>query len=242
RIGSVLDIRLEFDEKDTSFRIPVLVEIEPDRIVSRDNQDEVSPEQTLQLLVERGLRARLQTGSFLTGQLFVELNMYPGTPIQLVGDGSQAYPELPTIAGALEAVTQSIEAFLSKLEEMDIDAMGENILGILRGTNQLLNQNKQEETVTDLQASMRSLRRMLANLEEAEVRDTISAAKDALENLDETVLLINQALDPDAPLQYNVIRVTGELEEAARAIRSLVETLERQPQSLIFGREGATEK
>jgi paraquat-inducible protein B len=31
RIGSVLDIKLEFDRDDTTFRIPVLVEIEPDR-------------------------------------------------------------------------------------------------------------------------------------------------------------------------------------------------------------------
>ncbi|MDQ6973222.1 MAG: MlaD family protein, partial [Mariprofundaceae bacterium] len=31
RVGSVADVRLEFDSKDTSFRIPVIVEIEPER-------------------------------------------------------------------------------------------------------------------------------------------------------------------------------------------------------------------
>ena len=35
RVGSVLDIRLEFDAQATTFIIPVLVEVEPERIVER---------------------------------------------------------------------------------------------------------------------------------------------------------------------------------------------------------------
>jgi len=66
---------------------------------------------------------------------------------------------------------------------------------------------------------------------------TIAAARGVLENLQTTLNMVNDALEPSAPLQYNVIKVTDELEETARAIRSLIETLERQPNSLIFGRE-----
>jgi len=242
RIGTVLDVRLEFDPTDTSFRIPVLIEIEPERIIDRETQTVAFPQQTLQTLVERGLRARLQTGSFLTGQLFVELNMYPGTPINLVGDDNLPYPELPTIAGAFEVLTQSVEAFLAKLETLDIDAMGNQIIGILEGTNNLLNQDKNEETVTDLQESMRSLRNILRNVEEGDLEQTINAANNVLLNLESTLKLVEQAMNPNAPLQYNVIKVTGELEETARAIRALVETLERQPQSLIFGRPAANDE
>ena len=35
KVGQVTDIRLEFDQQDTSFRIPVLIEIEPERIIAR---------------------------------------------------------------------------------------------------------------------------------------------------------------------------------------------------------------
>jgi hypothetical protein len=34
-----------------------------------------------------------------------------------------------------------------------------------------------------------------------------------------------------------VIKLSAELEETARSIRALVETLERNPQSLIFGKD-----
>tara|TARA_E500000331_G_scaffold309095_1_gene315018 strand:- start:2105 stop:3772 length:1668 start_codon:yes stop_codon:yes gene_type:complete len=241
KIGQVLDIRLEFDNEDTSFRIPVLVELEPDRIIDRNPDNVVSPQQTLATLVDKGLRARLQTGSLLTGQLFVELNLYPGSPINLVADEDVPYPELPTIVGAFEAISQSITAFISKLEEVDIDAMGDNIVGILEGTNELVNKPQHEETVTDLQASFRSFRNILGNVEETNLDQTLAAARNVLVDLDKTLDMVNDVLEPNAPLQYNVIKVTSELEETARSIRSLVETLERRPNSLIFGRGNAEE-
>ncbi len=75
KVGSVLDVRLEFDNEDTTFRIPVLIEIELQRIIERGNEESRSTYETLNRLVERGLRARLQTGSLLTSQLYVELDM-----------------------------------------------------------------------------------------------------------------------------------------------------------------------
>ncbi len=241
RIGQVIDIRMEFDSENNSFRIPVLVEIEPDRIIQRDTTSTVSPEQTLTTLVEKGLRGRLQTGSLLTGQLFVEFNMYPGSELVLVADASMAYPELPTIPGAFEAISQSLSDMVSKIETIDIEGLGNNILGILEGTNNLINKPQQEATVTDLQGSLRALRGIMQNVEEADLEQTINAATRVLQNLENTLTMVDQVLSPNAPLQYNVIQVTEELEETARAIRGLVQTLERQPNSLIFGRKATEE-
>lgn len=236
RIGNVLDVKLEFNPDDTSFRIPVLVEIEPDRIVDRTADANTSAGNMLQTLVERGLRARLSTGSLLTGQLYVELNMYPGTEAVYLGDGSTLHPELPTIPGAFEAMTESVQNFISKLETVDVEEMGNNILGILAGTNELLNKAETEQTVTDLQASMRALKNILRTVDSADLEQTIESANKVLGNVNNTLTMIDGVLTPNSPLQYNIIQVTGELEETARALRSLVQMLERQPQAIIFGR------
>ncbi len=236
RIGTVLDVRLEFVSKLTSFRIPVLVEIEPDRIIDRDTEGSVSPLETLQTLIDQGLRARLATGSLLTGQLYVELNMYPGTEANYQADIESPYPELPTIPGALEAMTESIQAFASKLETIDVEEIGNDVLGILKGTNDLLNKPKSEATVTDLQETIRSLKGILLRVEDANVDETIASANKVLLSVDETLTLIDGVLNPDSPLHYNAIRVIEELEGTARSVRSLIELLERQPQSLLFGR------
>jgi paraquat-inducible protein B len=237
RIGEVLDIRMEFDEETTSFRIPVLVEIEPDRIIHRDSQNPLSPEQTLQTLVDKGLRGRLQSGNLLTGKLFVELNIYPDAPLTMVADASMAYPELPTIAGAFEAITQSIGEFVEKFRTIDIEEIGNNIENILNGADKLVNKNVNEEAVTDLQASMRALSNVLRNVDEGNLDTAIVAARNVLINLQDTLGMINDILEPHSPLQHNVIKVTDELEEMSRSVRLLIETLERQPNSIIFGRK-----
>ncbi len=242
RIGTVLDIRLEFNSLDSSFKIPVLVEIEPDRIIDSASGSSANAMETLAKLIDSGLRANLATGSFLTGKLFVELNMHPNTPAVYMDEGRSAYPELPTVPGAFEAMTVSIQAFMSKLEAINVDKLGEEIVGILSGANSLLNTDESEQTVTDLQASFRALKNILRSVDEIGVEKTIESANSVLQNLDGTLETLDGVLNPNSPLQYNLIQVTGELEETARSIRALVETLERQPQSLIFGKPNAVEE
>jgi paraquat-inducible protein B len=214
----------------------VLVEIEPERIVDRTADADTPAGNMLQTLVDRGLRARLSTGSLLTGQLYVELNMYPGTEEIYYGDNNTAHPELPTIPGAFAAMTESVQNFISKLETVDVEEMGNDILGILAGTNELLNKAETEQTVTDLQGSMRALKNILRNVESADLEQTITSANKVLSNVDNTLTMIDGVLTPNSPLQYNIIQVTSELEETARALRSLVQMLEQQPQAIIFGR------
>lgn len=230
KVGSVLDIRLEFDAEATSFRIPVLVEIEPERIVERAATSLTAPEDTLARLVERGLRARLQTGSLLTGQLYVELTIQPDTPAVLVGTETR-YPELPTVRSAnLESITQSAERFMARLDKVNVDEIGKELLATLQGTSRLANSQDVEAAVVDLRESLRSLRAVLAHVDESNLQQAIDAGHLALERL-------NRLLDPDAPLHYNLIQASGELEETARSLRALLDTLQRHPQAVIFGKE-----
>ena len=242
KIGEVLDIRMEFDAATTSFRIPVLVEIEPDRIIHRDAENTLPPEQTLETLVNKGLRGRLQTGSLLTGQLYIEFNMYPNADLNLVADESMPYPELPTVPGAFEAISQSLTGMVKQIESIDVTGIGNSVRNILDGADKLVNKPVDEAVVTDLEASLRALRGVLSNVEEADLDSTIAAARQALVNLQQTLTMINEVLDPHSPLQHNVIKVIDELEEMARSIRSLIETLQRQPNAVIFGKKTSEDR
>lgn len=235
RIGEVKDVRLEFDSASTSFRIPVLVELEPERIVDRNPDAHVPPEETLRMLVQRGLRARLQTGSLLTGQLYVELNMFPDTEIHLVADDGSPYPELPTIPN-------TVDSLIAQLDSVHVDRIAASLQGTLAGTDALANSPGLKQAIDDIGPSMDSLRAILADVDASNLDQTLAAAQGVATNLERTVQLANAALKPDSPLQYNVIRLTGELEEAARSIRALVESLQREPQSLLFGRPGEGKK
>ncbi len=243
KVGSVLDVRLEFDPEQTSFRIPVLIEIEPQRIISRDSEVETSYA-TLDKLVERGLRARLQTGSLITSQLFVELDMHPGTTI-VKSQESLPYPELPTLDSTnFAAITQSAEALLGKLNAVDIASISAALLetigsanSALVTTNQLISTPQMKLALEDMQGSLGSLKSILHKVDGSNIEQVLQTSQQVLEHLESTLEKTDQLLEPNSPMQYNLIKLTDELEEMARSVRSLLDTLERHPQALIFGKE-----
>ena len=249
RVGSVLDIRLEFDRENAEFRIPVLIEIEPERIVGRGSQEIESPYVTVNKLVEKGLRASLQIGNLLTGQLFVGFSMRPDTPINLSG-GETPYPELPTISSAdFGSIAQLSERFLNKLNRVDLDKLSLELIKTLEGTNRLFNGPEIKGALDDLQLSLQAFRGILQKIDGSSLQETIDSGHVVMEKItetmgtfEETLLQVNRVLKPNSPLQYNIIKLTGELEETARSIRSLVDTLERHPQALIFGKDTEAEE
>lgn len=239
KVGSVTDIRLEFNHQDSTFRIPVMIEIEPQRVV--ESGEGGSSYQTVQTLVARGLRARLQTGSLLTGQLFVELDMRPETGVHLVG-GDYGVPELPTIPAALEEITDSVRGILTRLEKVDFEAIGKELEQSLHGVNTLINTPELHDAPGELKASISAFLSILRKVDARagpiteNLEQAIGAGHETLGKLQQTLDHLNGVLKPDSAVQYRINRLAGELEEMARSIRALVDLLERNPQSVIFGK------
>jgi len=239
KIGQVTGIRLEYEPKSGTFRIPVVIDIEPERVVERGAGLRAAPQAAFQALVKRGLRARLETGNLLTGQLFVALDMHPKTPVRLARAGGP-YPELPTIPASIGQMTASLENILGKLERIDLEGIGINLKGTLVGTNKIANAPELERSIADLSASLASLRGVLRKVDRH--AEPIAANLDkALASARDTLALMDRVLAPDSPLHDHASRLSEELGEAARAIRALVDMLQRDPQSVLFGRKAAPE-
>ena len=239
KIGRVVDIRLEFDHNHSSFMIPVLIELEPERIIAKG--DDKSPEDTLKTLVDRGLRARLQTGSLLTGKLFVELDMHPDTRVRLVS-GQAKIPELPTIPAELEQITDSIKGILAKLEKVELDKMGDELHSALQGANTLLNKPELLESITEMNEALKAFKSVMTKLDPKvepiaeNIDEAMRSGKKALDNINHTLKLFDKLLRSDSPVQFRVIRMADEMAEAGRALQRFLELLEENPQSLIFGK------
>ena len=231
KVGSVTNINLEFNSQDASFRIPVLIELEPERITNRqelEGEEPLAPYDIINNLIDSGLRARLQTGSLLTGKLFIELDMHPEIPITLVNE-MKTYPELPTIPASMKQMTASVKSILGNIEK-------------------LLEKPELHEAGHSLKSSLGSLKSIMDKLDHKvepltdNLEKTIGAGHLTLEKLRDTLTLVNKMLMPDSPMQFNVNQLTGELAETARSIRFLLDTLERNPNSIIFGKKSTGEK
>jgi paraquat-inducible protein B len=136
-IGKVTEINLELDKKTAEIRIPVTVELEPERIKEVNNDNHISDKDIMERLINKGLRAQLQTGSLLTGQLLVDLDFHPKSKIVL-SDNKSVYPEFPTTASSLDQFTHSANIIMDKVAKLpleDLTVEANKTLQTLQGTS-----------------------------------------------------------------------------------------------------------
>jgi len=165
-IGSVKDIRLQL-EKDTQVnKIPVIIEIDLEKLTSRGATTvaAVDREAFRKAIVDRGLRGQLAMESLVTGLLYVALDFLPGTPITLVqqANGDYKYPEIPTLPTSLQQAKDVFTQILSKLDEIDFKALIAPLESTVDGIKRTVNS-------PDLQATIRSLRQTMPKVDEAVV-------------------------------------------------------------------------
>ncbi len=125
QIGRVINVFVRVDYQDTTVSTPVYIEIEPGRIDSAHKPEHLVEKDFIDVLVGLGLRANLKMESIITGQLAVEFDFHPDTPVVLHGEGQDKYPEIPTIASGFEKLTQSLETLpIEEMIQTAIDMMG----------------------------------------------------------------------------------------------------------------------
>jgi paraquat-inducible protein B len=220
-IGEVKNIGSGYDTDQGAFRFPVHVALFPGRIramVLEGMADPTPAEQKARIdkYVESGLRAQLKTGSLLTGQMFVSLDMFPkAAPAKI--DWTKIPPEFPTQPGMMVELQATLMNISKKLEDMPIGQIS-----------------------ADLRTALQSLNRTLVGAEQMVKRmdkEVTPAAKSALDDARRLLSTAEQTLASDAPLQQDLRTSLRELSRAAESIRELTDLLERQPESLIRGKK-----
>jgi paraquat-inducible protein B len=134
QVGQVTSVTLEFDSVRDRFRIPVMIEIQPERFTTI--QDETTRREAFDRLVASGLRAQLKSGNLLTGQLLVSFDIFKNAkPAQIAWNGP--VPEIPTVPTPLEEITANVAALVDRLSRFPVDQIGKELntsIKELRGT------------------------------------------------------------------------------------------------------------
>jgi paraquat-inducible protein B len=68
-------------------------------------------------------------------------------------------------------------------------------------------------------------------------RETAPKLHNTLVELQKTLVEVRQGLGTDSPLNYNASKTLEELSMTMRTLRELINTLESQPQAILFGKE-----
>jgi len=237
RVGEVAQVGLHFDAVTRTFRPRVLITFFPDQLVARmsarqqvtNGKDllDFNPEARIKLLrqnvEERGLRAQLKTGSYITGELFVAFEYFPNAP-KVKLDWTRDPLELPVIAGGFANIEAKLSSILTKVDNMPLNAIGTEVKDALATLNQTL---KDADTLVK-RANTNLLPDVTKTLED--MRTAVGSADRVLKNTDATLF------GKDSPAPQDLRDSLQELTRTARSIRILVDYLERHPEMLLRGK------
>ncbi|GDX85285.1 paraquat-inducible protein B [Methylococcaceae bacterium] len=215
-VGKVLNVSLELDEKTTEIRIPVIVELQPERIKDVNPDIKILPQEIISQLIEKGLRAQLQTGSLLTGQLLVDLDFHPKSKITLNSSHS-FYPEFPTTASSLDQFTHSANIIMDKIAKLPLENLTVEINKTLQG----------------LQGTT------------AAATNTLNSVKGTMGTADKTLNTAQKALsnfEAGATTHYQLEQLLQELTQAAGSVKQLTDYLAQHPESVVRGKSEEGEK
>ena len=265
RIGTVTGVTLYFNSKTRSVQIPVSAEIEPERFVVEGG---FGAGENVPRLIQDGLRAQLATQSILTGKLLVLVDMFPGTPIRLVGAGGKV-AEIPTVPSAFAELKSSVEGVLNKVEAMPLaDLIGDLRTLALTATAAIQKVDASKvgalsdaaaDTLHDVQALIGNLSKRvdtltpltestLKNTDQAvvearrtllEVRPLVASLQRTAEGAERLMLTANAVIEPGSPVYRDLVALLREFANTARSVRALADGLERNPDSIVFGKASA---
>ncbi|HYP86035.1 intermembrane transport protein PqiB [Variovorax sp.] len=218
-IGEVKSIGVEFDREKRQFRMPVYAEVYPERLRrhARETAEDAkwTPEQRMQFLISRGLRAQLRTGSLLTGQLYVALDFFPKEPKVQV-DMTKDSLELPTVPNSLDDIQTQVQEIATKINKVPFEEIGQDARKALASLNR---------TMVQVEGLGRTLNKDISP-------ELLAAMKDVRRTLDTA----QRTIGSDSPLQQDMRQTLQELSRAASSLRVLTDYLEQHPESLLRGK------
>jgi len=213
-----------------------------------------------------GVRAQLALQSVLTGQLYVDLDFYPGSPLNKV-DVKAPYPQLATIETGLKKLGKSIESLpidqlahqaLSVLEGIerrvnspDVDrilASGADAAAALKDTLERIDAEVDPLVVSlrhaaDATAGAMKQAEQTLDLERGPAGKMVADFSKAAESADQALREMRKAmgeasemLDDRSAARQRLQNMLDELTAAARSLRLLADYLERHPEALLQGR------
>ncbi|MCB1696669.1 MAG: MCE family protein [Pseudomonadales bacterium] len=256
QIGQVTNLELMLDADTIELIMVVEAEISEKNIRRLGS----NPEKVTDDLIARGMRAQLKTQSLLTGLLYIQLDFHPDKPAVFV-DLKSEHVQIPTIPTDLELLTRQIEDIdLARLAgKLQGIINGLNTLATSESFQTLPARLQDslasvtalsDELRTQVAASGPKLDKVLdgaavtvagANTElpklSSLVEGNLKVLNGAIAAFEQTMTNVDSLVAPGSATAYQLNKALRELTLASRAIQELANLLDRQPESLLRGKQ-----
>jgi paraquat-inducible protein B len=204
-------------------RVPVTLTLDPEKVLLHQGELptegpklQQSTDAQMALLVARGLRAELETGSLLTGHKIIALSFHPRSSKARLGLGGK-YPEIPTVPGSgFDDMTESATRLLADARTL------------VQGANRVLRAPELSETIKNLDVLTREA--------STHIGPTMQSLQGASVQLEKTLSATSGLLGTSSTGGGELPHALRDLREASRSVRLLTDYLERHPEALVQGK------
>ena len=215
--------------------------------------DENQQQELIREMVSKGLRAQLQTASFVTGQACIMLDFFPETEAVFVS--SNTLTEIPTIKSPIQTLSQTFR-------KVHIEKIASDLQTSVEHLNNLFGSGRIENTLQSIEDTFTTLNTLLKGFEKtpalterilSNMDKSTAAAPDIMADLRKSVEKISQTMDevhslaasarafvdPNSAMATQLSNLVRDGAAATRSLRHFADTLDRNPESILLGRKGA---
>ena len=269
-VGRVVDLNVHYDSGTHNSVVAVVCEFSKNKVTDAKGQAiNVADRAELQLLVDNGLRARLDVQGLATGLLFVELEFLD--PKAYPADNRVTelkYVVVPYVPSAISEFQTNLTEILNDIKKVDFAGIGREVKLLLGDAHKQLDgldlkalavqwqkagasvealagSPETKQTITNLNATLTDLRTVLAKLDKQvdsngnELKATLVETKATLASFNAAAETARRFVAAQGSLGSDTGRTLAQLADAAEAVQRLAEFLERNPQALISGKHPA---
>ncbi len=218
KVGQVTGIKMQYVSEKNEIRVPVTIELEPQRVELIGTQHFFDNPELLKDYVRHGLRAQIKTTNLLTGQAIVSLDMHlDAPPAELGMDGTT--PILPSVPTWLDSSQQSISTILKHVQDVPLQTAAEQATATMKSAQDFIDH---ANTLID------PLKERFPEL--------ATAAQQALQRLSATLGSVEAGYGAKSTVNRDLQTALSQATDAMRSIRVLTDYLEQHPEAIIRGK------
>ena len=245
RVGTVASSTLEYDAASGQLRTRTVIDLEPQHITLAGEHWSQQPRQQMDdfigKLISQGLRARISSSLPLVGPKDVELAFVQGA--QPASLRAADPPEIPTSGSGsgIEGIMSAASTVATRLQSLPLDQIGKNIHDITDRLAALTRSPQLSQSMDNLDKSLAHVERLTADAR-AQVPALVTELRQVAKQTNETVAQARSLINNRSGVTGAGTDTAGlgqslyELSQAARSIRALADTLNRNPSALIHGK------
>jgi paraquat-inducible protein B len=244
KVGQVTDVRLKFDLANDSVLAPVHFELEPERVLGVGQQAFKNVAEAVQALVSKGVRATLQSGNLLTGEMLVSLEVVPGAPDVKVTMQDGAFVMPISESAGLSGLQASAGDLLRNVNAIPFSSIGQSLDAMAKNMSALTNGPQLQQTLTALVATMSEAQSVLKNLNTEmgpalkQLPQIASSLQSTLKQSDLLMRSVSAGYGDNTQFHRDLDRLMAQLSDAVHSFQGLADLLTQHPEALVRGRAG----